>query len=265
MKYVLSLVLFTGVFLSLKYSITIPSETNNKNKTKWFFDADSGYVVKDQFLPFMQMNNLTDTVPEEGYYGTWTFEKATDTIGKYYKLDNGDVILCSINHADDFETHILMQLNKLDNGEIGLVRHEEYSHGNYSCCWNGFDGFNKKGDFFSLKLCYTGSGLCGADLYIFKYFKSQEEILFSKIPYDCWFGNETIKYAEEISMLSSTYDLINDSTLLFHYSHNYYYKKERWAEPKSKKTIQCDAKYTYRDGNWITSDSSCLKKALIIW
>jgi hypothetical protein len=257
MKYVVSFILFTGIFLFLKYSTAAPQEENQKNTTKWFFDEDSGYVTKEQFLPFLQAKELTDTTPKEPYNGPWHYVGKTDTIGKYYKLDSENVILCAINHTSDFETHKIMQLSRLGNDEIGLVKSEEYLHGNYSCCWNGFDGFNKKGDFFSLKLCGTGSGFCSADLYFFKDFKPQSDI--SKISLEYGFSDGETKY-EEQSVLGSTYDLINDSTLLFKYNYSYRYKKARWKEFKLKDRAECEVRYMYRNGYWVTPDSNCLKK-----
>ena len=93
MKYILFFVLFTGTFFCLKYSLQNPkgdSFINSKKLgTQWFFDVDSGYVTKDQILPFLQINKLTDTVQEESYTSTWSFVKSTDTIGDWITSDAG--------------------------------------------------------------------------------------------------------------------------------------------------------------------------------
>ena len=219
--------------------------TSNLNGTKLHQIIqlkDSGYIVKKKGLDFLVSSALTDTL--NSY---WNQAKDNDTIGKYYKDHaSNNYFMCFVDLAKkySFETHMLIEVN--ENGEI--MKKERFFHGNYSCCWkNYYEGFSKRGKYFCLKTCGTGSGYCASYLYLFKEILPQESQ--NSIPEEYWsssgitqkftsqmeLGNNelTMHYKLEIGELSDSSAFRADQTRTFDV--NYFFKNKKWITKDESK------------------------------
>lgn len=133
---------------------------------------DSGYINKKQGLPFLLHRKFSDTTQK-----SWRYIKDTDTIAKYYKKNKNTYFICFFDYnmiQYDFETNLLIEI-KVSSKKQEVIKVERYFHGNYSCCWNNFDGFQKKGDYFMFNYCGTGSGYCSSQMVIMQDVLPQEK------------------------------------------------------------------------------------------
>ncbi len=245
------ILLFSRMGLLENYKITTSTlpETTQYNKLK--FPLDSGYINKKEGLQFLLSNSLSDTANS-----AWYLMKETDTIGKYYKVnESGNFYLCLIDYSNryTFETHLIIEVNP--SGDV--LESERFRHGNYPCCWrNYYDGFNKYGEYFGIITCGTGSGYCASHLYLFKQLISQDEQ--KSIPEDYWSCGPN----GEFHSLNSTMEF-QQGNLIMHYKLDYG-KMSLKGKNKVKKTKSFDAIYTFKDNKWTTNDSTKLRD-LDVW
>jgi hypothetical protein len=200
-------------------------------------------------------NSLTDT---SKYKTSWDLCNQTDTIGKYYRMENSDnymMCLLDIGRNYDFETHLIIEVTS--NGK--LVKSERFFHGNYACCWNNDykKGFSKYGDFFGIEICGTGSGHCSSWLHLFKEITPQDSIF--PIPFECWSS-----YEELFGRFSSLNIEIKKDELEIYYvseSGTYEYnEKNKDFDFKIDSTEKFSIKYFYENGKWDTKDKENLEK-----
>jgi len=246
MKHPLCILFFVGISNVFAFADTLQNKLLPTN--------DSGFVTKKEGVAFLVANFPTDTTQ------TWTIYKQTDTIGKYYRLENSDnYIMCLIyfNPKDYFETHLVIEITP--NGE--LVKSEEFIHGHYSCCWNNaYNGFSKYGDFFGIKTCGTGSGYCSGQLYLFKNVISQNSA--DWIPFEC---ESYGVYDDDFAIIYYTSNIeIKKDEFIFHYVLKYgdveYNEKNKTYDFKSPHIKEFSIKYFYENGKWNTNDKDNLEK-----
>lgn len=216
-------------------------------------EQDSGFVTKKIGLPFLLAHQLTDTM------GTsWDNTKDSDTIAKYYKVEqNGHFYYCTIDNSLEYThaTHLILELNQA--GE--LLQSERFFHGHYHCCWeNSYEGFQKYGDYFGIKTCSTGSGFCATHLYLFKNLVPQDSLESVLIDYWEAMGGEDRNPRSLSSSLT-----INKDVLLVHY------KLEEGkivndTRFKVQKTRRFDVPYILKNHQWIPQDSAMFKSD-ILW
>jgi len=228
---------------------------NGSTEMKLFCTGDSGFVSYKNGLDFLISKGITDTSKIQEYHNN------SDTIGKYYKIpESGNYIVCMKESLKKlfFPTLLLLEIQPDGN----IIKKERYIHGNWDCCWkNDYEGFNKYGQFFSLKTCTTGSGLCAGSLYVFKEVSPQDEltpITESHYSYNYTSNVCTIissKFEAHGDFLRMYYQLDfggrdeNDS-IIIHESNkffaDYYYINNKWVIPDSA-ALQSKGLY-----NWIT-------------
>ena len=225
-------------------------------QSKLILTQDSGFITKDVGLAFLLFDSLThnlhldlETTPDNIY---WQNFNPTDTIGKYYKMENNNYIMCLIDPAalsEDFaENHIIIKINS--NGE--LLKSETFSHHyNYRCWGNAYEGFSKYGDFFGLKICGDGAGWTYTHLCLFK-----EVIPQDSIPPILFRGNfyiwGDIPFYLNYHIISMK---INKNELLIHYNY------ERTEKRKTDEG-NIEIKYFYENGKWDTKDKKKLEEKL---
>lgn len=132
------------------------------------FPQDSGYLRKKEVLNFLAFNHLTDSTAK-----IWRNYHDTDTFGKYYRQPDGNIIACLLDLGSDL--YQVLQVMEVDPYDT-ILKVEPYLHWNYACCWDGFDGFTKTGNYYFLKICGTGSGYCATHLYAFQYVTPQDSL-----------------------------------------------------------------------------------------
>ncbi|RYD80371.1 MAG: hypothetical protein EOP53_08130 [Sphingobacteriales bacterium] len=143
--------------------------------------GDSGFIKKADGLNLLISYKLTDTTNS-----FWRQIKDNDTIGKFYKIkETGNYYLCllDVSSKNNWATHLILELNK--NNEI--IKTERFTHSNYHCCWkNDYEGFNKYGEYFGLKIFGTGSGYCATYLFLFKELLPQKSQMGNKRQYQVY-------------------------------------------------------------------------------
>jgi len=237
-------------------ALFIHCHTNTTLKTvsvkEYGFEADSGYILKKQAIDILSQadyeyysNNdpkVKDTIDLNA-----ADIKLTDTIGKFYKLKNGNYLACveDIIHTDRPAVKVLTELDK--SGKV--LRSEGYSSGMYFCCWaNKYEGFRKYGPYFSIKTCGTGSGHCSAAIYLFKEFAPQDMGIYTEI-FSAWCTDINIACS-----YTSTID-IKDNTVTVHYTMQQIHEDDN-GKTKVIKTEKFDIKYIERESKWIALDST---------
>ncbi len=212
--------------------------------------GDSGFVTKKEGLHFLLSHGLTDM--KDSF---WYLIKETDTIGKYYKVkESGNYFMCLVDYSRKytFETHILLKFTPTGK----LIKSERFFHNNYACCWdNYYEGFNKIDNYFSLKICGTGSGYCGSRLYIFKDLLPEDRQ--EAIPQNFLATN-----GEESQSLNSTMEFQGDQ-LLVHYELEIG-KVDDSANFNIDSTNSFDVKFYFKNNKWITPDSAKFD-GMMIW
>lgn len=214
------------------------------------FDSDSGYILKKEGIDLLLKSSIkgsdtTDLVVED--------VKSTDTIGKYYKMRNGNYMACVLNiiHPDRNYWPIVLEMKP----DATILADEEFSDGMYLCCWgNYYEGFNKHGDYFSVKACGTGSGFCSGEIYLFKDLQTLSSGSIAKSAWSslCREGHNNQPLS---CRLTSTMDIKRD-TVIMHYQLQTIKSKRR--RNKVKKTEFFDVKYIERNSAWMALDSTKL-------
>ena len=131
---------------------------------------DSGFLTKNEGLPLLLELGLADTV-DSAARAVWRLFSIRDTIGKYFRLPHAGGLLLYIHTAGANDDRFYPYLIELAaDGQI-RKRQPRYHIGNYPCCIDGpnyFSGFRRKGKWFLLADCGTGSGFCSGFLNVFQ-------------------------------------------------------------------------------------------------
>lgn len=199
---------------------------------------------------------MTDTANNHKKSGesSWYLFKETDTIGRYYYSELNDTyIACLIDYGknDGFETHVLTEFKKENQGWKCIAK-ERYIHGNYPSCWsNWWNGFEKFGNIFAISYCGTGS--C---------FSSTHKQFFTKVVPQDW-ENCSIQTAQyscsdyDYEMSIESQMTIKDSLLIF----TYHFKERNELEKTSTKSeFFTNVVYTFRNNKIKLKDSTNFKK-----
>ena len=201
------------------------------------FTGDSGYILQPKAERLLRAAYPDST-------GLTYNTNINDTLGKYYKTISGNYMLCLPIPGDPVHLVAEADLN-------GNIRNKEiFGMGMHHCCWNNnYEGFQKHGNYFSVKTCGTGSGFCSTEYYIFKSLIPQEKQ--ESIVGYFWSTSCDGKYS---CFMYSDIELRND-TVIMHYTLEKGVLKKKF---KPRKTEKFDVIYTGKNSKWIASDSTRL-------
>lgn len=202
----------------------------------WPFTRMEGYTTAQEILPFLQGEKLA-AAPTGGWAGQ-------DTVGKYYAFDTPDHVLFCRQEDDDV---VLLEL-KNKNGYIHLENIGRYPHGNYDCCWEGYDGFVKYGEIFGLKICATGSAYCGSWLFLFKDLGSVYNEGGIQLSSRSGYGNDMAH------VCTSSVKKVPEGLAVTYRCREEKRKREIWR-PRSKETSY-SVLYRHTPTGWKTDDSA---------
>lgn len=201
--------------------------------------GDSGLLVKNELLPWLIQQKLTDSI------GTaWYLFKPTDTLGKYYKTKDSTWYLCFIDLTEsyEFETHVIAEINSKGN----VFRQERFHHGNYPP-WL-YIGFKKIKDYYYFSSHGTGSAYSSTYFYLFEKLKPQDSML--AIPQYCWSG---FSEYEDLSINIHSSLSLQKNYLTIHYEFEYSdFETEKIDKRKTKKYTLY---FSRKNDKW-----SCLNK-----
>jgi hypothetical protein len=242
----------TGILLLVVlFEFATPKHFTSATKTLYpEIKGDSGYIKKAEALKL-----LVQTKYDMGYKpedrDTLDLEasiyKFSDTIGKYYRMDNGNYLafLRDIIHPDR-NIFTLLEINNKGN----VLRAEPYYAGMHQCCWDKhYEGLKKyPGGYFGTESCGTGSGYCSSDIYLFKNFSEQGHGICSYV-YSGWCVG-----GEIACQLTSDIDIKND-TVTMHYTMEHL-KEKRNGKYKTVSSEKFDIKYVEREQGWVALDST---------
>ena len=162
---------------------------------------DSGYLQKKDALLILSMANVLDSTNIDYERDI----KESDTIAKYYRMNNGNYLF-SIEY-DIYYAPILIECSP--KGKV--LKKEDYFHGYSGHCRN----FYKLGDFFGLEIYDQGFPSANILLYLFKEVTPQDSL--NIIPIWHWdiYNEEEDEEGHAINITyidcSSTMKLENDS------------------------------------------------------
>lgn len=154
----------------VSFSAMKPKHLNGQQKLVDIFAADSVYIFKDKAIALQMKAMFKDAVPSPDNDSVdiiGSRYNTTDTIGKFYRHQNGNYIVCTKNIIliDQMEVHFVMEVKP----DGSVLYNDFFYDGMYLCCGKNMrDGFLKHGKYYILKECGTGSGYCSTNLYIFK-------------------------------------------------------------------------------------------------
>ncbi|NML40193.1 hypothetical protein HHL17_23540 [Chitinophaga sp. G-6-1-13] len=211
------------------------------------FTQDSGFINKKEVLDFLVSKHMGDTAGHR-----WTYYDDTDVVGKYYRLPDGNVIACMKNMREgDLSEHLLLEITPADS----IIKREPYTHWMYACCWDGFDGFMKSGDYFVYKACGTGTGYCSSNTYYFQHVTPQNDLSYVMTGYWNSMGRMGTNCSSRISSQSD----LNGDTLTIHY------KLEEFDRDDSTRshpdyTIPFTVVFLKDEYGWSAIDSTLLKE-----
>ncbi|MEL1243199.1 hypothetical protein AAEO56_02900 [Flavobacterium sp. DGU11] len=242
----------TGIlFLVVLFSFNTPKINFPKAKTVYTeFRADSGYIKKGEALRLLAQAKYDLGYEQEGR-DTLDLQasnyKFSDTLGKYYKIDNGNYLafLPEVTHPDR-RVYLLMETTR-----DGIVlRSEPYWSGMYQCCWDKpYEGIERYGNnYFGILSCGTGSAHCSSNIHLFKGFAPQSNSICSYL-YTGWCVGREIA-----CLLTSDMEIKND-TVTMHYTMEHL-KERRNGKYKTVDSEKFDIKYVEREQGWVALDST---------
>ncbi|MBO9732497.1 MAG: hypothetical protein J7623_27895 [Chitinophaga sp.] len=205
------------------------------------FKGDSGVIIKKPAWPYLIAAKLIDTTLTTD----WSYINDTDTIGKYYRLNDEVTYLACILHytGDGRENLLLFETNS--RGAVTKSFH--YYYGVAHCCWmHAFDGFGRMGNYFFVRTCGTGTSMCTSELYLFKTALAQE----AQQPVSEWYWMGSNAADPAIHGVSSVVNVQGDSVQV-HYT--------VVAGVAPMRTDSFDITYHLLRGKWVASDSTAFK------
>lgn len=237
MKPLLSYLILLSIS-ALFITLDKPNFTTSKEIKAVEFKGDSGFILKPQAVKLLNTVRNIDTI-DIG----WENYIENDTVGKYYKTSWGTFYACILKPLS--ATRVIIEMTP----ENKILKSEYFYSGTYHCCWNNdHEGFQKHGDYYSVRTCGTGSGYCAGELNVFQKIpsKSSNSILESVWVSTCFEGYSC--------SLTSIMKIRND-TVFMNYTLEKGILKKKF---KVKKTEKFDIYYTKKDSKWIASDSTNL-------
>jgi hypothetical protein len=209
---------------------------------------DSGYILKAEGLALLLKGNFdgiySDTINLE-YYNEL---KDTDTIGKYYEIENGNLFACiqDLIHSGYGSGQLLCQLAP----DHTLLKSEYYSNGMYLCCWdNRYDSFQKHGKYFTLDVCGTGSGYCSTQSYFMRGLEPEHGTTIVRGLWSTWCSGNNLA-----CNLTSDMEYKVD-TIIMHYTLKHL-KLKRNDTYKVTSSEKFNIKYIQQNSAWIALDST---------
>jgi hypothetical protein len=243
------LFILSVAFLSL--GLRTSHSVKPKLQESFDFKADSGYILKTEGLRILKISYGKDTAYaewNEALQTSFNDYAETDTLGKYYKNASGNIFACLILPAP---AHLIAEITP--NGDV--IKSEAFGGGSHLCCMNRLDdAFRKKGNYFIVKTCATGSSaFCASYIYPFKHLISQEEMGgINEYTYTNWCGDENTS-----GELIGSIDVRGDTIMMHYTATKENFKKN--GDLKNKKTEKFDVSYTQKGLEWIPSDASKLE------
>ena len=238
------------------------AQTDTIKKQLTFID-DEGFITKEEGLAFLLVNSLIDTT-EKSQKG-WNKINPTDTIGRYYRIENsGNYLICLPYSLNYFQSkHYVIEVTPF--GE--LQKSELYDFGG-SYQWNNYYKF-----FFLQNGCFLicAQGGYGAGMYYFRKLYLFKEL----VPQD------SLTYIREgESKIFKKNKFSKKATIIHGYSGWTHVEKNKLGilyelyrgkvvkdKKDDKSTFQYNHKvkrlfveYFYEDGKWSTKDTNKLKK-----
>lgn len=247
--------------LVVVFSFTAPKR-NFSNAKAVYPEAkkDSGFIHKEEAIKLLSQSNYDLGYElEPGQRDTLDLNlpniKVTDTLGKYYRMDNGNFLAClpDVIHPDRFSILVLLEYSP--DGKV--LQAEPFYGGMHFCCWDThYDTLNKHEEgYFSINTCGTGSGHCSSYTHLFKGFAQQGGYICSYI-YTGWCVPS--HKAMLACHLTSKMEIKND-TVTMHYTMEHL-KERRNGKYKTVFSEKFDVKYVEREQGWVALDSTKIQE-----
>ena len=243
----------TNILLFILLSITscthVNPSTKNLKHPKLTLLNDSGYLTKQEVLPFLLEAGLTDTSD------WWSKISNNDTLGQYYRSEKNGYYYMMVNSwskRDSTTMEYLIELSKEGDFKGSI---EAYG-GNWSFGVDGnyYSDFHKIGKYFTTSFSPHGTGYFGTWIHIFDTLECINEL--SAIFTGCYSIHGGSNFNPQ--NIYSTYDIV-DSICTVHYFIEEGVDDEKLNDIIWDKPTERIIKYKYDGKSWEAEDSSLLK------
>lgn len=210
-------------------------------------------------MSFLLANSLIDEINKSK---NWEKINQTDTIGRYYRIENSDnYLLCLPYSIESFNSvYLIMQITSQGD----LVKSEKFNFGTYNK-WNHYYKNFRKDDVFFEIITEGGSFLCGrVGMYLFKELIPQDSMRYIPLS-EFSIRHRKSRFAKEkiIKRFYSTRTLDKNKLIIKYELNRGKIKIDKKGDHifhyrRAKRNINVE--YFYEKGKWHTSDTSKLKK-----
>ena len=236
-------------------------------ETPLIFTNESGFVTKEDGMAFLLSNSLIDTTIRFSKLEEWDKINSTDTIGRYYQIENSDSYMMCLPYSLDFFRPIYLIMEVTSHGK--LVKSEKFDFGN-AHTWNTYYKDFSKMENFWVVFAQGGHAVhwyCKA--YLFKKLLPQDSISYIRIgERHILHKSKYFRSRKEIlkRYLPSTSMKIEGNELTLNYNlRNGKVKKDKDGYSNiffkySRRSKKVSIKYLYENEKWNTNDTKQLKK-----
>lgn len=258
-QFYFTFLLFVLFFISSDLKIFAQNINKDASKNQLNFSSEYGFITKEEGLTFLIANSLIDTANLK----EWNKIRITDTIGKYYRIENSDNYLICLPYSLDFFKPKYLIIKISSDGQ--LLKNEKYDFGNIHHWDSYYKDFFKEGVFWGIIAQGGYINHTYGNLYLFEELLSQDSL--SSIPlFEDMIFYKNIKFSHKKRIKNCTCNFyISNGELIVTYKFFIGKVKETKDKniifsfrcfPKNKFTI----KYVYKNKKWITKDTKHLDK-----
>lgn len=258
-QFYFALLLFLLFFINSDWKIFAQNLNNEISKNQLTFSYEEDFITKEEGFPFLIANSLIDTTKLKD----WNQIKSTDTIGRYYRIENSDHYLMCLPYSLDFFKPKYLIIKISSDGQ--LLKSEKYDFGNIHHWDSYYKDFFKKDPFFYIVA--QGGGIIHSygNLYLFEELPPQDSILCIPLFEDIiFYKNIKFSHKKLIKTYFAPFEISNGELIVI-----YIFFNGKVKEVKDKDTIfsfrrfpakKITVKYIYKNKKWITKNSKHLDK-----
>ena len=232
-------------------------------ETQLFFDKESGFLTKEEGMAFLLFNSLIDTFSSFSKLKYWDKINSTDTIGRYYRIENSDNYMMCLPHSLDFFGPMYLIIEVTSHGK--LVKSEKFDFGN-AHKWNTYyKDFFQKEKFWGIVAQggYNCGGYLYGNLYLFKELLPQDSITYIRF-FEREISHKNIFRKKKIIKRYYPAMKIEGNELIINYKLNRGKVKTDKAGhiifEYSRTNKKISIKYFYEDERWNTNNTAQLDK-----
>lgn len=206
------------------------------------FQGDSGYLTKQQLLPYAVENRVTDTAGAGNY---WADLDEGDTIAKFYRYKGGH-LACMLEFVPPAESLLLFEVAPDGTPE----KRAQYVHGKDKPYRHESFSFGRIKEYFYIRTFDSGPTHHTSVLFLFREFEQQtpEHAIYEYMSH----GDNSAYKALSLSSVQTDGDML----------HTEYVVKASSSKAPEKEVDRFKLDYIFTMGAWVPDDSLVYKTRL---